>query len=144
MIRIPGHKPGVTARAVSLIDLTPTLLGLAGATVPGDLDGRTLLPDLLEGAPATVRPGRRPILLNEADQHGVIMWPYKLLIRPAENLFELYDLAKDFGETRDLSTTDKARVRRLRQLYKSYPSVPVDRSLGARERREKLARPPGR
>ena len=111
--------------------------------MPADMDGRSQLPALLSGAPDPLRTNTRPILLNESDQHGVILWPYKLLIRPGENLVELYDLERDFGEKNDLSDKDPDRVRQLKQLYKSYPSVTVDRSLKARKRREKLAQPPG-
>jgi len=142
-IRVPGLKPGRSQRAIPLIDVTPTMLSLAGAQVPDDMDGRSLLPDLLPDSPAAIRATTRPILLNESDQHGVIMWPYKLLIRPKENLVELYDLANDFLEKNDLADKQPDRVRQLRQLYKSYPSVEVDRSPKARKRREKLARPPG-
>ncbi len=40
----PGVVPGVSPEHVSLVDLLPTLVDLAGATVPSDADGASLLP----------------------------------------------------------------------------------------------------
>jgi len=142
MIRVPGLKPGRSDHPIRLMDLPPTLLALAGAEVPDDMDGRSLLPELLPGAPAALRRRVRPIVLNEAQQYGIILWPYKLLVRPAENLTELYDLSRDFAKANDLSSSDTARVRQLVQLYKSFPALKIDRSRKARIRREKLARRP--
>ncbi len=51
LLRIPGRPAGVVTAPVSLVDVMPTLLELAGAAVPEGLDGRSLLP-LLDAAPA--------------------------------------------------------------------------------------------
>jgi predicted AlkP superfamily phosphohydrolase/phosphomutase len=40
--RGPAIRPGVTIHGAELIDITPTILSLVGAPVPGDLDGKVL------------------------------------------------------------------------------------------------------
>jgi predicted AlkP superfamily phosphohydrolase/phosphomutase len=40
--RGPSIRPGVTVDGASLLDIAPTIMRLAGAPVPGDLDGRVL------------------------------------------------------------------------------------------------------
>ena len=59
MIRLPasigGAKPGATVDdLVSLIDLAPTMLSLAGVTVPAHMQGRVLLGRAAAAAPAYV------------------------------------------------------------------------------------------
>ena len=141
---LPGGPTGVDPEPVTLFDLTPTLLELIGAPPWPNLAGRSLVPHLVEGAPAELltETPPRPIVMNESDQWGVVVWPKKLLVRPAENLTELYDLAEDPGEKRDLSGRDPDAVKRLKSLYHSFPTVSLDRTRKAREAREKLAQPP--
>ena len=142
-IRIPGVAPAAVKHPVSLIDLSPTLLHLVGAKLPSGLDGHTLLPYLVD-APAALTEESWPIVLRESEQHGIVRWPHKLLIRPKDNLVELYDLERDFGEHSDLSAAEPARVRELTQLYKGFPPMVIDRQRAALERREALAKPPQR
>jgi predicted AlkP superfamily phosphohydrolase/phosphomutase len=54
--RGPGIRPGATVEGASLLDLTPTILHLAGIPVPDDLDGEVLR-DALEdrGAGSALR-----------------------------------------------------------------------------------------
>ena len=54
--------------------------------------------------------GTRPLVLNESDQYGVIAWPFKLMVRPGDNLTELYDLTEDFGEHNNLAEGAPRRV----------------------------------
>ncbi len=143
---LPGGPTGVDEEPVTLFDLTPTMLELIGQPAWPNLAGRSLVPHLVEGAPRellTENPPR-PIVMNEMDQWAVVVWPKKLLVRPAENLTELYDLSTDPGEKHDLSGRDPDAVKRLKSLYHSFPSVSLDRTRKAREAREKLAQPPGK
>jgi arylsulfatase A-like enzyme len=49
--RWPGHiTPGENGALLSLVDVTPTLVEIAGGTAPADLDGRSFKRVLLEGA----------------------------------------------------------------------------------------------
>src|SRR5690606_35068654 len=127
---------------VSVLDITPTLLDLTGAEPPPALDGRSLLPLLIPGAPDALRLRARPLVLNESEQYGVIAWPYKLLVRPGENLTELYDLSVDFGERKNLAESAPRRVGELTQYYHAAPQVDLDRSTRGRRLRERNAAAP--
>lgn len=141
-IRVPG-QPGRTADdPVSVLDVTPTLLTLAGAGIPAGIHGHSLLPYLLPGAPAGLRAPARPLVLNESEQIGVIAWPYKLMVRPNDNLTELYDLSDDFAEQRDLAASTPRKVGELMQFYYAAPTVNLDRTARGRRLRERAAAEP--
>ncbi len=143
---LPGATTGIDPEPVTLFDLTPTVLELVGAATWPNLAGRSLVPHLIEGAPPELMTETppRPLVINESDQWGVVVWPKKLLVRPAENLTELYDLSTDPGEKKNLAERDPDTVKRLKSLYHSFPAVSLDRTRKAREAREKLAQPPGK
>ena len=98
-----------------------------------------LLADLVGGSPASLRSLTRPLVLNESEQYGVIVWPYKLLVRPTDNLTELYDLSDDFAERHNLAGTTGHRVGELMQHYHAAPPVNLDRSSRGRRLRERSA-----
>jgi arylsulfatase A-like enzyme len=141
-IRLPGHAGRKISQPVSLLDVHPTLLELFTAPArpqPVHVDGGSLLPFLLAGTPAAFTNHVRPLPLNESDQFGVVVWPYKLLVRRRENLAELYDLRSDFAEKRDLSTHEPKRVAELLATYSALPRVEVDRTTRGRQKRERAA-----
>jgi hypothetical protein len=143
-IHVPGGPTGVDPEPVSLFDLTPTVLEVIGAEPWPNLAGRSLLAHLVAGAPPELMTDvpPRPLVMNESEQFGVVVWPKKLLVRPAENVTELYDLSSDPGESVDLSSREPDTVKRLKALYHTFPAVSLDRTRKARELREKLAQPP--
>ncbi len=141
-IRIPGVEPGPVDLPFSIIDGFPTLLELIGQPIPPQTDGRSALPYILGPAPPDlVGQSVRPIPLHESDQVGVIVWPHKLLVRPADDLVELFNLAIDPQELQDLSADQPARVRQLQAVYASFPEVQLDRTRRGRRQREHAARP---
>ncbi|MBA3451724.1 MAG: sulfatase-like hydrolase/transferase [Deltaproteobacteria bacterium] len=144
-LRIPGVAGGKRTDAVSLVDLAPTLLGLIGQrTAMAPLDGLDLLPSLLDG-PAALRPRGRAIVIQEELQWSVVEWPHQLIVRPADDLVELYDLERDPAEKTDLSTKLPDVVSRLKARYSEAPRVRVDRTIDGRKWRERQAqRPPPR
>jgi hypothetical protein len=137
-LRIPGVPPRVVESPVSLLDAYPTLIELLGAP-PLPSDGESLLPLLVDGAPASLVDPSRPLPLNESDQFGVIAWPWKLVVRREDNLAELYDLSTDFAETNDLAPKEPERVTELLELYAALPAVEIDRSTKGRRARERAA-----
>lgn len=137
-IRVPGFTPAVVTRPVSLIDVHPTLLELAGAEDPG-VDGESLVPHLFDDAPPELVLRTRPLPLNETDQFGVVMWPHKLLVRREDNVAEIYDLSTDFGESRDLSGGDPTLMQSLLAAYGTLSPVAIDRSSKGRRARDRLA-----
>ncbi len=113
---VPGTR--VHAR-VQLIDVLPTLLSLAGAPLPKELDGRDLSPALrgqrLPDAPAFAELGGR-IHARYSDNEKTIINPgnfvYQLEtgIKSSVQETELYDLSADPGELRNLARVDPARA----------------------------------
>jgi arylsulfatase A-like enzyme len=141
-IHVPGVAPGQRSDLVSLVDLAPTLLDLVGTpTAMAPLDGTDLVPAILD-APAALRPTGRAIAVHEELQWSVVEWPLQLLVRPADNIVELYDLDKDPTEKTDLAKSQPDAVTRLRARYSEFPVVNVDRTPTGRTWREQQAQPP--
>jgi arylsulfatase A-like enzyme len=137
-IRIPGVSTNSIETAVSILDLHPTLIELAGV-IPPPVAGQTLVPHLVPDTPPAWLHQRRPLPLNESDQFGVVVWPYKLMVRKAENLSELYDISTDFGEKTNLSAAQPERARSMLASYRALPAVNVDRTNKGRKLRDRAA-----
>jgi arylsulfatase A-like enzyme len=141
-IHIPGLAGGTRTDAVTLVDLAPTLLALLDApTAIQPLDGLDLIPSLLD-APLALRPRGRAIVSQEQEQWSVVEWPYQLLVRPAEDLVELYDLEQDPAQRTDLAAQHADVVSRLRARYAQVPALRLDRTPAGRRWRERQAQPP--
>jgi arylsulfatase A-like enzyme len=123
-VRWPARiQPGtIVDRLSAHIDLTPTLLEAAGAKSERPLDGRSLLPLLVDSkakeswSDRTVflqwHRGDAPEPFNNA---AVLTQRYKLV-----NGKELYDLSADPGETKDLAAAEPSMVRQLRISYEAW------------------------
>jgi arylsulfatase A len=141
IVRWPGRvRPGsVTSVPVSSVDLFPTLARLAGADVPADLelDGADLTAHLvlgepvvrttplfwhyyraLDGAKAALREGRWKLLATWDPpvelSRGVLAEGHAAILRSARlGGFELYDLATDPQETRNVAAEHPEVAERL-------------------------------
>jgi len=121
MIRVPlvvtgpGVRPGrYDARAVSTLDLAPTMLDLAGAS--SDTVAGVSLRPVLAGDLAFAHP---PVVASASHRSAVIDWPLKLLGRRHEGASDkllLFDLGADPGEQHDLAAERKSDVGRLDEL----------------------------
>ncbi len=141
-ILVPGVAPDVRTDAVSHVDLAPTLLGLLGqpdAMAP--LDGIDLLPSIV-GAPEALRPMDRALTIHEELQWSVVEWPYQLIVRPGDDVIELYDLEADPAQQDNLTSRHPEVVTRLRARFAEAPQVRVDRTIDGRKWRERRAQPP--
>ena len=135
-------EPRVVDEPVQHVDILPTVLDLLGAEpVPG-LPGSSLLP-LLAGGPRPSAPSYFEALsgmLNRgwAPLRGVIEDGYKYVELPIP---ELYDLARDPGETRNLAPAEPARVEALRARLAALRSAErgIQRTQESAEARERLA-----
>lgn len=106
--RLPtGHDE---SRLVSSLDLFPTALAAVGANVEAQLDGVNLLPHL--AAPSNV-PIRREHYWRMGAQAAFIQDGWKIHRGRGDQSWQLYDLAKDPGETQDLSSQHPDRVAAL-------------------------------
>lgn len=135
-LRVPGIKPGIRTDTVSIVDVAPTLMDLLGGSMTTDGSDLT---SALFGEPL---PPGRAIVVHEELQWAVVEWPYQLIVRPADNLVELYDLDKDPYEHTDLAAAHPELVTKLRARYAEVPVVKVDRTPSGRTFREQQAQPP--
>jgi arylsulfatase A-like enzyme len=141
-IRVPGVAPAKIMTPVALTDLTPTLTALSGAKGLEDTEAHTLLHHIIDDEESSVDELGWPILLHEQNQWAILDWPFKLLVRPQDNLKELYDLSSDFEEKKDLSFLHPEKVRALEQLRQQYPAFQVVRTMDIIRQREGLAEAP--
>jgi arylsulfatase A-like enzyme len=124
LVRWPALGAGARGRSVDApvlnLDLAPTLLELAGVGAPGGLRGRSLRPLLAGEAVAW----RRSFLYEYFAEPGFGVPTHlalrdvdaKLVVYPGHPEWtQLFDLAADPGETRDLAN-DPSRADRLRAL----------------------------
>ena len=124
----PGHIPSGKKidEPIHIIDWYPTLIKLAGGSLKQKLpiDGRDIWPVLTKGA----RSPHEALLLcgTSPNQVAVRKGDWKLLVygytppslkgqRPLKERVELYHLATDIGERKNLASRYPEKVRELRQ-----------------------------
>jgi arylsulfatase A-like enzyme len=104
-----------------LLDVLPTLGALAGVAGPEGSEGRNLVP-LMEGKAA----GREALLLAYREvQRAVCEQRWKLIVYPQINHRQLFDLAADPHETRDLAG-DPAHAREIMRLSAQLERLQAD------------------
>jgi arylsulfatase A-like enzyme/Tfp pilus assembly protein PilF len=134
VVHAPGRVPaGESAAPARLVDVAPTVLDLVDAPGLSDTDGVSLRP-LLSGRPQEVPPAyaesQQPWLgYGWAPLAAVRTAGEKLVLAPRP---ELYDLARDPDERKDLASARPADVARLTALARqaeargTAPSVRAD------------------
>jgi arylsulfatase A-like enzyme len=117
---------GAISRAyVTVMDLAPTLLQLAGAKYPADSSirpmlGETMIP-LLRGAAAEVHDSTYVTTLYHGGHAFVRQGRWKLVNLEApfdESGFELFDIEADPGETTNLAVAEPERFRDMLRLWR--------------------------
>jgi arylsulfatase len=128
----PGVKgAGDTVKAVAhVMDLAPTFLEIAGASYPNTFQGREVVPLLgeslvpvLAGMSNTVRGDDDPLGFEMMGWRAVRMGRWKITWIDApfgSSEWQLFDLANDPGETRDLAAAHPELLQRLLQEYHAY------------------------
>jgi len=151
IVRWPGHiAPGRVSDFLWYFpDVLPTLAELAGVKPPSDIDGLSIVPELL-GAKAAGRPPavHRYLYWELGGQVAVRAGSWKA-IRPGKNKpWELYDLSRDVSEAHNLAAERPERLAEL-QRYAAEAHEPVregvffDRTLHEKDRAAKWGgRPP--
>ncbi len=142
LIRWPGVVPPGT-RSTTLIqniDYAPTFLEMAGAPIPADIQGRSLVPVLRAGggAPPDWRDAIYYAYYENAAVHNVPLHDglrtdrYKLMWLPRTREWQLFDLAQDPMEMRSLHEDPahaailaglQKRCADLRDFYHANPAV---------------------
>jgi arylsulfatase A-like enzyme/tetratricopeptide (TPR) repeat protein len=106
--RVPA---GARRSAARHVDILPTVLEVCGAPVPAGLPGRSLLGAETRGGASYFEALSAPLSRGWAPLRGIIEGGYKFIDLP---LPELYDLASDPGEARNLVGERMDRVRVLK------------------------------
>ena len=118
--RWPGRiEAGSTSEFVSAFwDFMPTFAELTGQEIPSQTDGVSLLPIMLGDSTAS-RPASKPIYLewSRTDRAGqsVRQGDWKLIrwLKPKDRRRELFHLANDVGEKKDVSQENPEKVAEL-------------------------------
>jgi arylsulfatase A-like enzyme len=124
----PGvnHRGGVTRAYVTVMDLAPTFLDVAGATYPDDdtvrpMEGESLVA-LLSGEAPTVHDTAYVTTLFHAGRAFVRRGPWKLTtLDPPfdEGAFELFNVVADPGETTNLAETHPEVFLEMLELWRN-------------------------
>ena len=114
IVSLPGRFQGGAKRGepVSLLDIAPTALSLAGASPGRRLDGISLL---------TRKPTRPLYFASAAARVSMIQWPWKLYNEGGR--WQLYNLASDGNETRDVAGANPAVVGRMRNAVMTWAAT---------------------
>lgn len=126
--------PGIESRQVdtpvSLIDVKPTLLDLAGVPIPDELHGMSLLP-YATGGTIPVAPPVFAEMVKDAthsDRRTIIDWPWKLHYSLTTNEYRLFDLSRDPDELDDLVDREPEVFARMQKRLREWMSEVVQPS----------------
>ncbi len=116
--KLPGGQ--TFAAPVLNLDVLPTVVTAAGGHVEASwkLDGVDLLPHLTK--PATARP-HATLYWRFGNQWAVRHEDWKLVVaRGGSGQPELYNLAQDLSESKDLASAEPEKVKQLQALYDAW------------------------
>jgi arylsulfatase A-like enzyme len=120
MIRFPGYGRRQDIQTpVRTLDIFPTLFDALGLQGPATVDGKSLLP-LLRGqkdaSPVFAETDYRLFVHQRMIREG----KYKLILDLLDGKRELYDLAADPTEQKNLSSTDPRRTYEMEQALRRW------------------------
>ncbi len=123
-----SRRSKIEAQPGQLTDLMATCVDVAGAKYPTEfagqqihpLEGHSLKPMLLSPSPTlSVSPSPRPLFWEHEGNRAVRFGSWKLVAKFPGG-WELYDLAADRAEQRDLAAQHPARVREMAAQYDGW------------------------
>jgi hypothetical protein len=119
-VRVPGVKPRKVDTPVTLMDLGPTILDLFGVATPGIYMGESLTPYLRGENPVLTR----PIAAERPTMRALYFGRRKAIVASLKGTLELYDLATDPNETRNLiddaGPEGEAQIQLLRVFFDAH------------------------
>ena len=122
----PGVAPGRRIDGLTFVtDVTPTLADFAGARPTPEapaMDGVSLRA-VLEGGSGPVRGPDSPLGIEVSGNAALYRGDFKIVrdMPPlGDGRWRLYDIVRDPGETRDLSTADPGRLKAMLADYAAY------------------------
>lgn len=145
MVRWPGKiEPGQVSDLLWYFpDVLPTLAELADAAPPDDIDGISIVPELLGEEAAGRKQEQHEYLYWElGGQTAVRMQNWKAIRPKAKGAWQLFDLSEDISEKDDVASSHPDVLKKL-ITYAEQAHTPVregtyeDTSLHERDRRAK-------
>ena len=120
----PGHIPAGTQykSPVSNIDILPTVLAAAGASLPTDrvIDGVNLLPFLSQTSTPAVQQTERPLFWRDGPYRAVQDKAWKLIVSERPKKDWLFNLKTDPTEKQNLAALQPEKLALLKALLKSH------------------------
>ncbi|MFC1889084.1 sulfatase [Thermodesulfobacteriota bacterium] len=140
IIAWPERLPkGVTCDApANLIDLFPTLLHLAGASLPAIHHGIDLLWLMKMGNHSRPRYSCLEYYHHRLRQFAVVKDKFKLILSPEIQVGELYDLLLDPWEVNNLNETHPERSRQYREELENAVQIMIYQRYELHESSEKI------
>ena len=149
-VRWPGKiEPGQVSDLLWYFpDVLPTVAELTGATAPGDLDGMSILPELLGAKAAGRKQASHEYLYWEiGGQVAIRQGTWKAIQPGAKRDWELYDLSRDLSEKTSVAGEHPDKLASLKRLAAEAhepveEGVFFDREIHERDRRAKFGNKP--
>ena len=126
-------------------DVFPTLAELTGGTAPDDLDGISILPEILGEQRAGRKQAEHPFLYWEfGSQTAVRMGQWKAIQPKQDQPWALYDLSVDVSEEHDVAKLHEALLAKMQELARESHAAErpgqyaaPDRTIHQKDRRAK-------
>jgi hypothetical protein len=106
LVEGPGVKPRMVKRAVSLMDLGPTILSLFGLPTPGRFMGESLVP-FMHGQDPTLS---RPLAVDNGGGMRAMLFEGRWKVIRRSGVEEVFDLQRDPAERQNLVELPQSRV----------------------------------
>jgi len=126
-VLVPGLRGRTIDTAVSLVDMLPTFTDLAGVQDNQRRLGRSLVPMMLDETGPHEGFSYSEVFhwlagRHARDQRALVHGHHKIITRPYQDAYEIYDLSTDPGETESLVGTNQALEQRLLSLITAMDS----------------------